>query len=322
MRAEDLDPSTLRRVEEALRRHESCHLRLRGTLPASLRAEEVLPWFDSVLAREPGLTQALAHHLPPAGADDRSGPLVTAVIPTNRGTPLGLPVLREQDLPVEVLVLVNGDAVAQGDRVMRVPWTGHGPVRQAGVEAATGEYILFTVDDALPRGRGCLRALVDALEEGGYDAVFGRQLAWPSTDPITAARLRAWTPPGRGHWSMDRLDHVFALYRRETLLRHRLPAVPIGEDLHWRQGRRIGYVPEAVVVHAHERRPKELYQRTRDLHVQHHLVGDSPLIPSLAALSGALPSAFAAAARAGPLELPNQLAELLGQYRASKLTRR
>jgi len=276
-------------------------------------------WFDGAEAREPELTAALRHHLPLAGKE-RLPPTVTAVIPTNRGTPIGLQALREQDVELEVLVLTNGDAVAQGDRVIRVPWIGHGPVRQLGVEQAQGEYLLFTVDDALPRGRGCVRALVEALDQGGYDAVFGRQVPWPTSDCITAERLQDWTPTGRGHWRVDRLDHVFALYRRSTLLEHPLPAVPIGEDLHWKQGRRIGYVPAATVIHAHPRRPGELYRRTRDLHVQHHLVGVEPAVRTLADVAAALPGVLRPVLRAGPVELGNQLAELLGQWRAAKLS--
>lgn len=321
MRAERLDRETRVLLDEALRRGESCSLRLKGTLPRELRAEQVVPWFDAVEARSPELTEALRHHLPVAG-QERSETRVTAVIPTNRGTPIGLHALHEQDVEVEVLVLANGDAVPQGDRVLRVPWTGHGPVRQLGVDAAEGDYILFTVDDALPRGRGCVRALIEALEEGGYDAVFGRQVPWPTTDVVTTRRLQNHTPPGRGHWRVDRLDHVFALYRRETLLEHPVPHVPIGEDLHWSQGRRIGYVPAATVLHAHVRRPGELYRRTRDLHVQHHLLGDSPTVPSLAALTAALPGVLRPLFSAGVGELPNQLAELFGQYRAARLTRR
>ena len=121
---------------------------------------------------------------------------------------------------------------------------------------------------------------------------------------------------------MERLDHVFALYRREILLKHPLPEVPIGEDLHWRQGCRIGYVPNAPVIHAHPRMARQLFRRTRDLHVQHHALGEQPLVPSAIALALAIPSIVEPLFRAGPQELPNQIAELLGQWRAAKMTRR
>ena len=154
------------------------------------------------------------------------------------------------------------------------------------------------------------------------DAVFGRQVPWPTADAVTRERLQSWTPAGRGHWAVERLDNVFALYRRSALLDHPLPSVPIGEDLHWRQGRRIGYVPGAVVVHSHPRRARELYLRTRDLHLQHQLLGEPPLVPSLASLVGALPGLVRPVIQNGPAELKCQLAELWGQYRATRLAQR
>ena len=97
--------------------------------------------------------------------------------------------------------------------------------------------------------------------------------------------------------------------------------MPIGEDLHWRQGRRIGYVPGAVVVHSHPRQARELYRRTRDLHLQHQLLGEPPTVPSLAAVLGALPGLVRPVMQAGAPELKCQLAELLGQWRATRLAR-
>jgi hypothetical protein len=247
---------------------------------------------------------------------------VSAVIPTNRGTPLGLAALRGQDVQMEVVVLQNGrpKGIVDGDRVYALDWRGHGATRQRGVELAKGDYILFTVDDALPRGPGVVRRLVEALETGGYDAVYGRQVPWPTSDAVTRDRLAAWTLSGREPHLSQRLDHVFALARRDTLLQHPLPDAPIAEDLLWRQGRRIGYVPGAVVLHAHPRRPGELYRRTRDIHAQHILLGEAPRVPDLATVIAALPGVVPLALRDGPGEGVNQLAELLGQWRAAKIT--
>ncbi|MCB9760897.1 MAG: hypothetical protein H6739_13750 [Alphaproteobacteria bacterium] len=318
MRLTALGRPELRELEASLRAGTPCTLALRGRFPRRLRADQIIPLFDAVETDNPSLRSALRSHLPLEARPGGDRVRVTAVIPTNRGTPLGLGALRAQDCALDVLVLTNGGATAEGDRVFEVPWEGHGLTRQRGAEMAIGDYVLFTVDDALPRGAGCVRALVDALEEGGYDAVFGRQIPWPTSDPVTRARLERWTPPGRVHHPMERLDHVFALYRRETLLRHPLPPVPTGEDLRWRQGRRIGYEPQALVVHAHPREPRALYRRTRDLHRQHLAVGDPPAVPDLAALVGALPGALRPVLQGGLGELPNQLAELFGQWRAAK----
>ncbi len=323
MKLRGLDPSDLEALERALRRGEPVYLDLQADLPPELRADQLLPCFEGAITRTPRFTEALREHLPLPGRDPSEPLSVTAIIPTHRHTPVGLEALRAQDCDLEVMVLANGqvDGV-RGDRVLRVPWGGHGATRMEGVRAATTDYVLLTVDDALPRGAGCVRALVEALEEGGYDAVFGRQVPWPGADPVTRERLQSWTPAGRGHWPVERLDNVFALYRRDTLLEHPLPSVPIGEDLHWRQGRRVGYVPAAVVVHSHPRQARELYRRTRDLHLQHQLLGEPPRVASLAGVIGALPGLVRPVLQAGPGELRCQLAELLGQWRATRLARR
>ncbi|MCB9742063.1 MAG: glycosyltransferase [Alphaproteobacteria bacterium] len=319
---EGLGSAAQAELERALRAGASCTLSLRRPPPRRLRLDQLIPLFDQVQARSHTLQESLRRLLPPGPSPEGPRHRVTAIIPTNRGTPIGLQALRAQDCALEVLVLANGGVRPEGDRVLELPWQGHGPTRQRGVEAATGDYVLFTVDDALPRGAGCVRALVEALEDGGYDAVFGRQLPWPSADPLTRRRLSDWTPAGTQAHLMARHDHVFGLYRRETLLRHPLPEVPIGEDLRWRQGRRIGYVPRAMVVHSHPREPGALYRRTRDLHLQHLAAGDPPALPSTAALLRALPGALGPTLRCGPQELPNQLAELLGQWRAAWLHKR
>lgn len=316
MELSSLDPAARRQLEAALRAGEPVQLALEA-LPTDRPADELLPLVDGLTCATPGLRRALLPHLAPAARTDRAH-RVTAVIPTHRGTPLGLAALRAQDCEVDVLVLANGGATPDGDQVLSVPWQGHGQTRQRGAEAATGDYVLFTVDDALPRGAGVVSTLVEALEAGGFDAVFGRQVPWPGADPVTRERLRAWTPPGGPVRRVDRYDHVFALVRRDVLLRDPLPDVPIAEDLHWGRAHRIGYVPGAPVVHSHARRPGALYRRTRDIHREHTALGEPARVPSLAALIRALPGVVPPVLQAGPQELPNQLAELLGQWRGGR----
>lgn len=313
----NLDRTSLDEVEAALRRGESVTARLACGLPRAYRADELAPLLDEARADDVEVERALRLHLPPRPQGQRRA-RVTAIIPTHRQTPIGLHALRRQDVELEVLVLANGPAEVSGDRVVQVDWEGHGATRQRGVELAEGDYVLLTVDDALPRGGGVVRTMVEALEAGGYDAVFGRQVPWPSTDAVTRERLRRWTPPGTDHRRVDRLDHVFALYRRETLLASPLPAVPIGEDLHWRQGRRIGYVPTAPVVHAHPRRARALFRRTRDIHREHIAIGEAPRVPDTPTLMGALPGAVAEGLLHGPHEVACQVAELLGQWAAAR----
>ena len=91
-----------------------------------------------------------------------------------------------------MLVLSNGagPVSADGARVVRVPWEGHGRTRSRAIDHIDSEYVFFTVDDAIPMGQGCLGTLVDALNEGGWDAVVARQVPWPDANAVTASRIR------------------------------------------------------------------------------------------------------------------------------------
>lgn len=302
MRLDRLDAAGLRALEDAVRAGEPVALGEGAceALPRGIAADEVVPLCHAVE------DAALARWLPPA-ARPGSGLAASVVLPSSRGRPLGIAALEAQDVAVELLVLANGEQT-EG---IRVPWRGHGPTRQLGVEMARHPYVAFTVDDAVPLGAGWLRTLIEALEAGGYDAVFARQVPWPTSDPVTRARLRAWTPPDEGHRAVDRHDHVAAVYRRETLLRDPLPDLPIAEDWHWGRRHRIGYVATAPVVHAHERRFLPLYRRTRDIHRERVRGGEAPAVPSVAALLRALPGVVGR-------DAPGALGELLGQWVAGR----
>ena len=323
MRVEALDRAGRRAIEAALLRGEPVDLQLTQPPPPEVRLDDIVPLCHRVQAWNRALTTSLQALLPP-GAKPGSELSVTAIIPTNRRWPIGLQALCGQDVAVDVLVLENGEIpltrgfMAPNIRVERVPWRGHGATRQVGVSMTESDYVLFTVDDAMPMGAGFVRTLVEALEEGGFDAVFARQLPWPLASEVVARRLREWTPPGRSALEVGRLDHVCALYRRQTLVDDPLPSVPIAEDLHWGRRHRIGYVPMAPVLHSHERRPVSLFRRTRDIHAEHLRLGDQPAVASLASALRALPGVVRPTLLGGPVELANQVAELLGQWAASR----
>ncbi|MFH1465556.1 MAG: glycosyltransferase [Pseudomonadota bacterium] len=326
MKIHRLDRRERRAMHAALLGGEPLWLELWEPPPPEVRLDDVAPLCHAVDTWDPRLTASLRALLPPA-ARHGCGARVSVIVPSHRRVPWGLSALAAQDLEVEILVVDNGPEPLAGDalglaRVLRLPWEGHGRTRQRAVEQASGDYIFFTVDDAIPCGAGFLRTLVEALEEGGYDAVTARQLPWPDGDPITARYLRAWTPPGSRHRFLDHLDHVAALHRRATLLACPLPDVPIAEDLHWGRGRRLGYEPRAPVVHAHARCPGDLWHRTRAIHAQHLALGEAPRVPHLGALLGALPGLARPVLEGGPREILNQGAELFGQYAAARAARR
>ena len=326
MKVHRLDRRERKRMHRALLEGEPIDLELWSAPAPEVRLDDIVPLCHQVKTWDRRLTASLEAFLPP-GAEPGHPARVSVIIPSHRRVPWGLCALAAQDVEVEILVIDNGPVPLQGEtlplaRVLRLPWQGHGPTRQQAVHHATGDYVFFTVDDAIPCGAGFLRSLVVALEDGDYDAISARQLPWPDSDPVTTRRLRGWTPPGHRHRVAEQVDHVAALYRRDTLLAHPLPEVPIAEDLHWSQGRRVGYLPNAPVVHAHDRRPLALFQRTRAIHGQHIAAGEPPRVPSPLTVLGATPSLLRPVLEAGPAELLNHGAELLGQLAASWDARR
>ncbi len=295
-----LDRAGLARLEAAVRAGEPVRLgrHALATAPAGVFPDEIAPLCHAV--DDP----AAAPWLPPP-ARPRTDLAVSVVIPTHRQRPIGLAALEAQDVETELIVLANG-AYTEG---VRVPWRGHGPTRNLGVQLARAPYVLLTVDDALPLGAGFVRTLVEALEAGGYDAVTARQVPWPTSDPTTRARLRAWTPPAAlpGAPAAVTLDNVAALYRRDALLADPFDPVDIAEDWLWARRHRVGYVAAAPVAHAHPRRFAELYARTRAIHRQRVLAGEPPAVAGPAALLRALPGTVGR-------DLGGALGELLGQW--------
>lgn len=297
-----LDAAGLARMEAAVRSGEPVRLGRDAfaSAPTHVRPDEIVPLCHGT--DDP----ALARWLPP-GAASRPELAVSVVIPTHRQRPLGLAALAAQDVRTEIVVLANG-GFTEGERV---EWRGHGPTRNAGVLRARAPYVLLTVDDALPLGAGFVRTLVEALEAGDHDAVTARQVPWPTSDPVTRARLRRWTPPpGDDATAAVRaevtLDNVAALYRTDALLADPFDAVDIAEDWLWARRHRVGYVPTAVVAHAHPRRFRALYARTRAIHRARVRAGEPPAVPGLAAFARGLPGVVGR-------DAPGALGELLGQ---------
>lgn len=318
------DSESLARMRQALLTGEPIHLVVNGPLPEGLRVDELAPLLTSVRTHDRRLRAAIEARLaPPAEAVEL--PEITVVIPTHRRVPLGMRAWLAQEPRPRVLVLANGDdgpSRVTGADVVKLAWLGHGATRQAALDHVDTPLVLFSVDDALPLGRGFLRTLAQGLQAGGWDAAVARQLPWPDADHVTAERIRRWTPSGQRVVEFPQADNVATLYRTEVLRRHPFPAVPTAEDAWWSAGRRIAYVPMAPVLHSHERSPRSLFRRERSMHEQLVAMGRPPAVASLGSLVGALPSIVRPAIKGGRQELVNQLAELAGQYAGARRGRK
>ncbi len=213
-----------------------------------------------------------------------AGGSVSAVIPTHDRPQLLLRAIRSvlaQSRPVlEVIVVVDGDAPATvavletvGDPRLRYlvqPRSmGPGAARNAGVEAARGQWVAFLDDDDewLPERIACQQREIAALTEGGDDRI------------LLMTRSRVVTPEGEfirpaeaydprwpiDEWLFDRrswfrggqsfIQSSSLLAPRSLLLRCPFPPTRLHED--WevvlrgvlRHGCRLVMADEAQVIH-------------------------------------------------------------------------
>ena len=201
----------------------------------------------------------------------------------------------------------------------------HGLTRNAAIAEARGEHVVLLVQDALPVGASWLSTLVAPLvRDPQLAGTFARQQPRPDATAATRRQLANWVA-GAGtrrtvtltRDEFDALaplarlercafDHVCAAVRRAVWLRHPYRATPIGEDVEWARevllaGHRLAYIPEAVVVHSHDRGVRYEYARTYLLHHRLHTLFGVRTIPTRRALARALAGTVAThlAARRG-----------------------
>lgn len=238
-----------------------------GELDARLCAGQRISW-------RPNQTTSTQHRdqLSPLSSylvDTQERQDVTVVIPTHRRTPLGLEAFCRQ--AKEVLVLWNGAQAIEYPAIdnlrwIHVPWQEHGKTRDLALSLVRTPYVFFSVDDAIPMG-DMLYHLVQQYTDK-WDAVVARQIPRPTADAYTKDALYAWTPPARDSYVMSQCDHVGTIYKMDTLKRYPIPHVCIAEDVAWSMDKRIGCVPQAVLVHSHPRKMREIWKREWDIHRQ------------------------------------------------------
>lgn len=152
----------------------------------------------------------------------------------------------------------------------------HSATRNWAIQQASGDYIVLTVQDAIPVRDDWIRRLVTPLMlDSSVAGVYGRQLPRPDHGRLVHALHRAWfgdviplvqqTPecgfdelPLSERQHLSRFDNVTSCIRRAVWEQIPLPPVRFGEDFAWaaqvlRHGYRVVYEPEALVWHSHNR---------------------------------------------------------------------
>lgn len=204
------------------------------------------------------------------------------------------------DFPFEVVAIDSGstdgtvELLARGaDRLLEIAPRDfdHGATRNAGVAACRGDLVALLVQDALPVGDDWLGSLTEPLRRDPRLAgTCARQLPRPAASAVTRHYLARWAAAAAEPRTMEVRDaqawNAFAPAERLALCTfddvcscirrsvwERLPFRPtaIAEDVAWARdallaGWRLAYVPQARVVHSHERSARHELRRTRATH--------------------------------------------------------
>jgi GT2 family glycosyltransferase len=225
---------------------------------------------------------------------------LSVVIPTkDRATALArtldaLEAQRAGDAKVETIVIDNGSTDATVEqvrdresgaattiRLIEQPRGGPAAARNAGVEAASGEIVLFLGDDTEPEGPDLLRAHLDlhtARPEGSY-AVLGR-ITWNPHRPVTP--FMRWLENGgpQFHYTeiaagpVDVAAYFYSshasvkrsLFERVGGFDPRFPTAAVEDtELGGRladAGIELDYHPELLVLHDHPTTPAQSLRRS------------------------------------------------------------
>ena len=241
---------------------------IRWQLMKCLEQEQVIQWQGSA-----NCTSQIQSQLAPLNDYLQSTKVldsVTVIIPTHRQIPKGLTAFTKQC--AHVWILQNGSLQlpnVPNTKIFQVPFLGHGQIRQHMISQIETPFVFFSVDDAIPMGNmlALLVAQMDAdSNEQKWDALIARQIPYPIADRFTQDQLALWTPFAKQPYPVLQSDHVGTLYRVADLRNAPLPNVPTAEDAWWSLGKKVGCVPQAVIVHSHPRHSKELVLREWSIH--------------------------------------------------------
>ena len=250
-------------------------------------------------------------------------PKISVIIPTLNAGPgfeelLKKISVQEGDFDREVLVVDSGstdgtDELARryGAIVHQISKAefNHGATRNLGISLARGEYVVLTVQDAVPVDDRWMVAMVENLERDERVAgVYGRQISHPESSALTRVLVNSLATASlerREHFAggpeqyrkmppmkrrrLAAFDNVSSCLRRSVWEELPFEKTNFGEDIRWGKrvveaGYKTVYEPRSAVFHSHER--GAIYDLRRyyvDQRVLRELFG-LELVPSLAHL--------------------------------------
>ena len=217
---------------------------------------------------------------------------VSVVIPTLNAGPgfeelLKKISMQEGDFDREVLVIDSGStdntvelATRYGAAVHHIKRGefNHGATRNLGISLARGEYVVLTVQDAVPLDERWLATMVENLERDERVAgVYSRQIPREESSVLTRALINDLATaslerreqfvespenyskmPPRKRRRLAVFDDVSSCLRRSVWEEVPYEKTDFGEDIRWGKrvveaGYKIVYEPRSAVFHSHER---------------------------------------------------------------------
>ena len=142
-----------------------------------------------------------------------------------------------------------------------------GDVLNRAVAETDSDLVVFQNSDTIPQRCDALRLLLEPLSDEDVQATFGRQIARPEAWTWVKRDLNASFPESGPAPDWISLALPFAAMRRSAWERHPFYRDAWGsEDTEWgewarKNGLRIEYVPDAVVMHSHNYTLRQFYGR-------------------------------------------------------------
>lgn len=199
---------------------------------------------------------------------------------------------------MEVIIVDSGSgdgtrelAAEYGARVhdIRKEEFNHGETRNLAASLASGEYLVFLSQDAIPVGQRSIYGLISAMRtDAGIAAATSRQIPrsdadvfacwqlWYYTNKIMAIESDRVESSGRNGFfrlppaerrRMAQIDNVFSCVRRDVFEQFRYRRLPYAEDLDLGirlldAGHKIAFLSSVSVVHSHIRPPAYFFKRS------------------------------------------------------------
>jgi len=243
-------------------------------------------------------------------------PLVSLIIPTFNGAPWlekGLTRIFDQSIvnQIEVLIIDSGSTDNTLSIIKKFPVRlhqisnrefNHGGTRNKGVQMAKGEYILLTVQDALPASEQWIERMLSHFDSERVAGVCGGQAVPHEKDknpiqwhrPQSASMVKKYFFESKAAFQkltstqknkICSWDNVNAMYKKEALLNIPFRNISFAEDIAWShdailQQKELIYDHGCYVYHYHHHTHNYTYDRVLlDTYFRYQLNGFSENTP-------------------------------------------